>query len=132
MLAQLIFSLSFHRSFSVNALVFNILQMSDFMRSRSNEEGFLVCLCSTFLIYTKAGESAHEVQGKLYERQYSGCCVTWEKIGTQHCWAGGGCAAGEARLEEAAAFPKCVPVCLQLSERLRLTEIGVMVHTLPL
>lgn len=53
------------------------------------------------------------------------------KVWDTHCWAGGGCAAGEAVLEEAAAFPVCVPVCLQLSERLRLTEIGVMVHTIP-
>lgn len=87
-------------------------------------------LCSTSLNYTKAGECAHEVQGKLYEGQYCGCCVTPEKMGT-HCWAGGGCAVGEAVLEEAAAFPVCVPVCLQLSERQRLTEIGVMVHTAP-
>lgn len=130
--AQLIFSLSFHSSLSVNALVFNILQMNDLMSSRSNEERFLVYLCSTFLNYTKAGECAHEVQGKLYERQYSRCCVTPEKIGAQHYWAGGGCAAGEARLEEAAAFPMCLPVYLQLSERLRLTEIEVMVHTVPL
>lgn len=38
-------------------------------------------LCSTFLNYTKAGECAHEVQGKLYERQYCGCCVTPKKLG---------------------------------------------------
>lgn len=101
------------------------------MRSKSNEEGFLVYLCSTFLNYTKAGECAHEVQGKLYEREYSECCATPKQIGTQHCWAGGGCAASEAVLEEAAAFSVCVPGCLQLSERLRLTEIGVMVHTAP-
>lgn len=42
------------------------------MRSRSNEEGFPMCLCSALLNYTKAAECAHEVQGKLYERQYFG------------------------------------------------------------
>lgn len=52
------------------------------MRSRTNEEGFLMYLRSTFPNHTKAGECAHEVQGKLYERQYSACCVTPKKIGT--------------------------------------------------
>lgn len=51
------------------------------MRSRSNEEEFLMYLSSTFLNYTKAGECAHEVQGNLYERQYCGCCVTPKKLG---------------------------------------------------
>lgn len=52
------------------------------MRRRTNEEGFLMYLCSTLLNYTKVGECAHEVQGKLYERQYSGCCLTPKMIGT--------------------------------------------------
>lgn len=52
------------------------------MRTRTNEEGFLMYLYSTFLNYTKADECAHDMQGKLYEKQYSGCCITPKKIGT--------------------------------------------------
>lgn len=50
------------------------------MRSRTNEEWFLVYLCwSTLLNYTKAVERIHEVSDTLYER-CSECHVTLKKI----------------------------------------------------